>query len=204
MLNSYTMTHAGAFSEDTIRFLQEEAAKARSEGRITFVASHAPAFPGGGHMYDSLPLYDPTFNCAGYDPLYGIDRRRERDRFWNILKTNGVAAYFTGHEHNTQVQEVEGVWHVIAGGLTEKLYPLNGAPEDKKTNTILYDGRLQNPRASLRWPWDEKPASYWGWCLVTVDGGRVTMEVRGTDTFPKNPADFKLLKTFTLAPRPGS
>jgi hypothetical protein len=82
-----------------------------------------PLVSGGGHMWDSLPFYDPKYDCDGYDSRFGIDHRTERDRFWNILKKNGVIAYFCGHEHNIQVQQVEGVWHVVSGGLTPKLSP---------------------------------------------------------------------------------
>jgi len=199
VLNSYTMLHANSFSEETMRWLMDDLAKAKEGNKKLFVISHAPAFPGSRHMWGSLPLFDPTYNCDGYDPRFGIDRRTERDRFWNILKSNNVTAYFCGHEHNTQIQLVEGVWHVLAGGLTKELYPLNGALNDKRPNTALYDGKFQNPRATTIWPWDENKKSYWGWCLISVEGDGIKLEVYGNDTLPTKGEDFKILKTFELS-----
>jgi hypothetical protein len=66
------------------------------------------------------------------------------------------------------------------------------------TNLILYDGRFQNPRASVIWPWDENKKSYWGWCLISVMEDRITMEVFGSDTSPRSVDDFKRLKSFVL------
>jgi len=196
VLTAYTLTENNSFSHETLLWLNDDLKQARERGQKLFVASHPPAFPGGGHMWDSLPFYDPTYTCDNYS---GIDRRLERDRFWNILKKHGVIAYFCGHEHNIQIQNVEGVWHVVAGGLTPKLYELNGSPKDKKRNTILYDGKFQNPRASVNWPWSEpdQPA-LWGWCLVSVEPKKVTMRVFGANAVPRNGTDLKELKSFVL------
>ncbi len=202
MLNAYTMFEYNSFSNETIAWLENDLAKAEQEGKKLFVASHPPAFPGSGHIWDSLPFFDPSYRCDGYDVRYGIDHRRERDRFWNILKKHKVIAHFCGHEHNIQVQQVEGVWQVVSGGVTKDLYPLNGTPKAKKPNDLLYDGQPQNPRASVIWPWNgpEDAPSYWGWCLVTVDGDKVTLDVLGSggDSPPKSPDQIRLLKTFTL------
>ncbi len=202
MLNAYTMTRSNSFSEETIQWLIQDLDVARKAGKLIFVASHPPAFPGSKDMWDSLPSYDPTYSCDGYDPRFGIDKRRERDRFWNILKERNVVAYFCGHEHNIQIQLVEGVWHILSGGLTEKLQPLNGSPGDKEPNTILYDGAYQNPRATLRWPWDENKKSYWGWLLITVDGDNIILDVFGSDILPTKSSDFRKLKTFLLKSDP--
>jgi len=195
LLAAYTMFQNNAFSNETLQWLEEDLRKAEGSGKKLFVASHPPAFPGGGHMWDCLSFYDPDYSCDNYS---GIDRRKERDRFWNILKKHKVIAYFCGHEHNIQVQKVEGVWHVVSAGLTPKLYPLNGAPLDKRPNRILYNGKLQNPRASLNWPWNDGRRSYWGWCLVTVEGNRVRMEVFGSEKPPSSSKDLRLLKRFDL------
>lgn len=197
ILTSYTMTQNNSFSHETLQWLDHDLQEAKARGLILFVASHPPAFPGGGHMWDSLSFYDPEYACDG---LKGIDRRPERDKFWDILKKHGTVAYFCGHEHQIMIQEVEGVWHVVTGGITRHLYPLNGAPTDKARNTILYDGHFQNPRASLLWPWNNDKKSYWGWCLVTVNAQRrVTLEVVGSDTFPTSRDDFKPLISFLLS-----
>ena len=195
VLSAYTMSRNNSFSDATLDWLDRDLAKAKAKGLIIFMASHPPAFPGGGHMWDSLPSFDPDYAC---DHLKGIDRRQDRDRFWDLLKKHNVVAYFCGHEHNIQVQRVEGVWQVVSAGLTTRLYPLNGSPWDTQRNTILYDGRFQNPRASVTWPWDETKKAYWGWCLVTVAGKKVTMDVIGSDVLPTKESDLKPLKSFTL------
>jgi len=198
VLTAYTMFRHHSFSNEALRWLDRDLTKARKSGLKCFVAAHPPAFPGSRHMWDSLPFYDPSYECDDYDSRYGIDRRRERDRFWSILKKHNVIAYFCGHEHNIQVQRVEGVWHVLSGGLTERLYPLNGAGPAGETNLILYEGKAQNPRASLAWPWGESRKPYWGWCLVSVEEDRVMMEVYGTDIKPTTGTELKKLKAFTL------
>jgi hypothetical protein len=202
VLAAYTMLYHSAFSNETIDWLDRDLAKAKAAGLKTFVVSHPPAFPGGGHTWDSLSFFDPTYNCDNYDGRFGIDRRKDRDRFWNILKKHGVVAYFSGHEHNIQVQEVEGVWHVVSGGLTSRLYPLNGSQADKQRNTVLYDGAFQNPRASVIWPWNEGQQSYWGWCLVSVEGEKVTLDVIGSAQIPTKTTDLKVLKSFVLKDEP--
>ncbi len=196
MLAAYTMFQNNSFSNETFQWLEQDLSEASAKGMPLFVASHPPAFPGAGHLWDSLSFFDPDYRCDYYA---GIDRRTERDRFWNVLKKHKVVAYLAGHEHLIQVQEVEGVWHVVSAGLTKRLYTLNGAENDKKRNTILYDGQFQNPRASVNWPWNGSKKSYWGWCLVTVDGRRITMDVYGSDRFPTTRSDLSLLKSFTLS-----
>ena len=197
VLNAYTMFENNSFSNGALQWLDCDLGDARERGKLLFVASHPPAFPGSKHMRDSLPFFDPDYSCENYS---GIDRRKERDRFWNILKKHNVVAYFCGHEHNMQVQRVKGVWQVVAGGVTEKLKPLNGAPEDPRPNTILYNGLLQNPRASVIWPWNQTKKAYWGWCMVSVSAetNRTTMQVFGSAERPKEPEDLSLLKTFVL------
>ncbi len=196
VLSAYTMYENNSFSNETMEWLEKDLDSAGSRGYKIFVASHPPAFPGGGHTWDSLPFYDPTYACSGYS---GIDRRKERDRFWNILRKHGVTAYFCGHEHNTQIQLVEGCWQATIGGLTSKLYKFNGAIGDVQRNLILYDGHFQNPKAAVNWPWDETDRkNYWGWALVTVEGQNVTMDIYGTDKRPESVADFNKIKTFTL------
>ncbi len=198
VLSAYTMFEHNSFSQETVDWLDKDLARAGAAGLKLFVVAHPPAFPGSGEIWGSLPFYDPDYNCSDYDGRYGIDRRRERDRFWNILKKHGVIAYLCGHEHNIQVQEVEGVWHVVAGGLVEELDPINGSGKEKKTNLILYDGKPQNPRASVNWPWNEHRRSLWGWCMLTVEGEKVTLEVFGSARLPEKREDVQPLKTFVL------
>jgi hypothetical protein len=202
LLTAYTMFENSSFSNETLRWLENDLKQASEKNLHIIVAAHPPAFPGGGHMWDSLPFFDPEYSCEYYS---GIDSRKDRDRFWNLLKKFGAVAYLCGHEHNIQVQCVEGVWQIVSAGLTPVLYELNGSDKDKKRNTILYDGQFQNPRAKINWPWDESKRAYWGWCLVTVNGPNMSLEVFGSDSLPTKKSDLNLLKSFFLlqgAPTP--
>ena len=70
-----------------------------------FVFGHEPAYPQPDadngrlrHVGDSLDKYPEN-----------------RDRFWDLLRDQGVAAYLCGHTHNYSAVEVDGVWQVDAG-----------------------------------------------------------------------------------------
>ena len=70
-----------------------------------FVFGHEPAYPQPDadngrvrHVGDSLDQY----------PAH-------RDRFWNLLRDEGVVAYICGHTHNYSAIEVDGVWQLDAG-----------------------------------------------------------------------------------------
>ncbi|MFQ5594251.1 MAG: metallophosphoesterase family protein [Anaerolineae bacterium] len=70
-----------------------------------FVFGHEPAYPQPDadngrtrHLGDSLDKY-PT----------------NRDRFWNLLRDEGVIAYVYGHTHNYSAIEIDGVWQLDAG-----------------------------------------------------------------------------------------
>jgi hypothetical protein len=70
-----------------------------------FVFGHEPAYPQPDadngrlrHDTDSLNKYPAN-----------------RDRFWSLLKSEGVTAYICGHTHNYSAVEVNGVWQVDVG-----------------------------------------------------------------------------------------
>jgi len=70
-----------------------------------FVFGHEPAYPQPDayngrlrHQYDSLNKYP-----------------QNRDRFWNLLKNEGVVAYICGHTHNYSAVNIEGVFQLDAG-----------------------------------------------------------------------------------------
>ena len=78
--------------------------KATAQKHI-FVFGHEPAFPQPDadngrirHLGDSLDA----------DPI-------NRDRFWRLLRDEGVLAYFCGHSHNFSVYYNNGVWQLDAG-----------------------------------------------------------------------------------------
>jgi predicted phosphodiesterase len=70
-----------------------------------FVMGHEPAYPRPDedngrlrHSGDSLDAYP-----------------EHRDRFWNLLKSEGGLAYITGHTHNYSTVKVNGVWQIDVG-----------------------------------------------------------------------------------------
>jgi hypothetical protein len=70
-----------------------------------FVFGHEPAYPQPDadngrerHMTDSLNKYSTR-----------------RNRFWNLVRDNGVVAYICGHTHNYSAVEIDGVWQLDAG-----------------------------------------------------------------------------------------
>ncbi len=70
-----------------------------------FVFGHEPAYPQPDadngrerHMDDSLNAHPDN-----------------RDRFWDLLRDEGVVAYICGHTHNYSAVNVEGVWQLDVG-----------------------------------------------------------------------------------------
>jgi len=62
------------------------------------VVGHEPAYPIVRHVGNSLDGYPDN-----------------RDRFWNLLKTERVMGYFPGHDHNYHFTEHDGVFECDAG-----------------------------------------------------------------------------------------
>ena len=82
--------------------------------KIKFVFSHDPAYPVSSHVGSSLDYYST-----------------ERDAFWNVLKSNQVAAYFCGHEHIYSSWFVDSMYQIISGGGGAGLYdPAPGITPD--------------------------------------------------------------------------
>ena len=78
---------------------------AKTKQKHIFVIGHEPAFPQPDmdngrlrHEYDSLNQFPEN-----------------RDRFWNLLRENNVAAYLCGHTHNTSIFEKDGVFQLDVG-----------------------------------------------------------------------------------------
>lgn len=72
---------------------------------IVFVFGHEPAFPKQDE--ESGRLRHETDSLNKYTA--------HRDRFWNLLKINGVTAYFCGHTHNYSKAKINGIWQIDVG-----------------------------------------------------------------------------------------
>jgi hypothetical protein len=109
MLNEYcdeisdTAVISGDVSDHLYNWLSADLS-ATQQAHI-FVFGHEPAYPQPDadngrlrHLGDSLDQYPAN-----------------RDRFWSLLKDEGVVAYICGHTHNYSAVNVDGVWQLDAG-----------------------------------------------------------------------------------------
>lgn len=93
----------GSITDPVYEWLAADLAGTQKEH--IFVYGHEPAFPQGDdqtgitrHWGESLDQYPEA-----------------RDRFWELLKTYGVKAYFNGHTHGYSALQIDGVWQIDAG-----------------------------------------------------------------------------------------
>ncbi len=77
----------------------------RTDRPFVFIVAHEPAYPqpdaNNGrvrHRGDSLDLHPAR-----------------RDRFWRLLRDEGVTAFICGHTHNYSAREINGVWQIDVG-----------------------------------------------------------------------------------------
>ncbi len=70
-----------------------------------FVFGHSPAYP--------MPDYD-TVRIRHVNSSLNY-HRKNRDKFWKLLKEKKVVAYFCGHTHNYSTINISGVWQIDAG-----------------------------------------------------------------------------------------
>jgi hypothetical protein len=78
------------------------------------------------HKYVFVVGHEPAFSTSSIFSSYpGLDEdQHQRDFFWNLLRGNGVLAYFASQEHLYDRSNRDGVWQVVSGG--------GGAPLETK------------------------------------------------------------------------
>ena len=93
----------GDVCDELFNWLAADLAATPLDHRIVF--GHEPAFPQRDefsgrrrHVGDSLDKYAAN-----------------RDRFWDLLVSEGVGAYFCGHTHNYSSHYMDGVWQIDVG-----------------------------------------------------------------------------------------
>lgn len=118
-----------SLSTETLTWLGEVLKEAKPNYRYLFVLGHEPAY--------SSPSIFNTHMDLDNNP-------EQRDRFWGILKENGVLAYFSSHEHVYDRSNRDGIWQIVSGGGGS---PLN---EDGQNNHAFFHCLL------LSIPQDEK------------------------------------------------
>jgi calcineurin-like phosphoesterase family protein len=103
-----------------------EADLANSTKPVQFVFGHAPAYSSQHYIVSSLDT-----------------RPDERDRFWQILKENGVSAYFCGHEHNYDVWVKDNVFQFDCGTggaeISPYIYLIVDVAEDNSVIVSVYN-----------------------------------------------------------------
>lgn len=113
-------------------WLEEDLESARERGiRHIFVFGHQPAFPISAHIHDSLPNAGLIVEHPENPDRYRF--MKIRDRFWDILVKNKVAAYICGHEHVYGRQSVDGVYQILTGGGGAPLYDINPTYDNSKS-----------------------------------------------------------------------
>ncbi|MFZ2632648.1 MAG: metallophosphoesterase [Desulfosalsimonadaceae bacterium] len=141
--NQYWNNPAGGYTDEQLEWIEQDL-KA-STRTFKFVFGHEPAFPLARHVKDSLDA-DPA----------------QRDRFWSILKDNGVQAFFCGHTHNLSHVLNGGVYQIDNGEVrnggpicvtlvdaaadkaTVKSYQTNGSvPEAEENSELANDLAIQ-------------------------------------------------------------
>jgi hypothetical protein len=71
----------------------------------TFVFGHEPAYPQPDADNGRLRHESDSLNA----------HPANRDRFWSLLRDEGVVAYICGHTHNYSAVQIDGVWQLDAG-----------------------------------------------------------------------------------------
>ena len=78
---------------------------AATEKDHVFVFGHEPAYPQPDADNGRMRHADDSLN----------ENPTNRDRFWSLLKSAGVSAYFCGHTHNYSAVQIDGVWQLDSG-----------------------------------------------------------------------------------------
>lgn len=144
-------------------WFEKDLAGAKSAGaRHIFVFVHEPAFPNGGHVQDSL---------WGGGSADGVP---VRDRFWTAVNRAGVAAVFSGHEHNYS--------RTMIDSQTPVRWDHTVNPDFAKPTTQIIQGAGGAPfyPRDLTVPWTNSIKKFvthtWSYCLIKVSKEHVGLE----------------------------
>ncbi|MCD4843185.1 MAG: metallophosphoesterase family protein [Methanosarcinales archaeon] len=142
-----------------------------------FMFAHEPAFPNGGHLHDAQwynggdPAQNKGYNNTQIDRTHVIERR---DELWELISQNGkVVAVFFGDEHNYNRMNLNSETPVY----------LNGSTNSNFTNPVcqIITGGAGAPfYAQQETPWSDDVEFFYPskhYCLVSVDGGIVSLKV---------------------------
>ena len=144
-------------------WFEKDLSAARSAGaKHIFVFVHEPAFPNGGHAQDSL---------WGGGSADGV---AVRDRFWTGCNRAGVAAVFSGHEHNYS--------RTLIDNQTPVRWDHTTNPDFSKPTTQVIQGAAGAPSYArdLTVPWANQVKKFvthtWSYCLVKVANEHVYLK----------------------------
>ncbi|HEX2787410.1 MAG TPA: metallophosphoesterase [Ignavibacteria bacterium] len=92
-----------------IDWLKNELQTTKDKYNYFFVMGHEPAY---------------SLSALSGGKAKGLDKfPKERNIFWDILKSNGVNAYVCAHEHTFDAAVQNGLWQIITGGAGAPLQP---------------------------------------------------------------------------------
>lgn len=153
----------GGLLPGQLDWFEKDLTAARASGaRHIFVFIHEPAFPNGGHVQDSL--------WGGGSS----DRVAVRDRFWSAVNRAGVAAVFSGHEHNYS--------RTVIDSQTPVRWDHSVNPDFTRPTTQIIQGAAGAPfyARDLTVPWTNSVKKFvthtWSYCLIRVKQERVHLE----------------------------
>jgi hypothetical protein len=101
--NTYPRRGQGKIFDSLYDWLKKDLQQTDKKHILVF--GHEPAFP--AHDIDFVK-HQKRGTLEGGNPA-------QRDKFWKLLKDNGVKAYFCGHVHIHKIDDHEGVKQVLVG-----------------------------------------------------------------------------------------
>jgi hypothetical protein len=188
-LDKYTRTSGGLHGyllDQQLAWLATVLDTLEKDSRIrhVFVTQHTPAFPNGGHRYDTM-WYDGDNEkrpyIAGKPVPKGIIERRDQYLDLLINKSSKVRAILTGDEHNyCRLPIFDGLPRYPEGYPVEKKQPL------KRKIWQINNGAAGAPYYAMEeLPWSNYLPIFStqnALVFITVDGEKLSMVVRNPDT----------------------
>ncbi|MBI2418916.1 MAG: metallophosphoesterase [Ignavibacteriales bacterium] len=109
---------------NNLDWLENDLISAQERGtKYTFIMTHEPVFPTGGHLRDALPNLGKNFTLpADTSKLFHY---KQRNKYWDLCKKYKVTAHICGHEHLYDRLSVDGIYQIVAGSSGAPLYNFN-------------------------------------------------------------------------------
>lgn len=143
----YGSGDGGYIPDPLFEWIKDDLRSSTSPYKI--IVGHEPAYPVGRHVGDSLDA-----------------DAQNRDKFFNLLKTERVIAYFTSHTHVYDLAEHDGIFQVNTGVCGAHVDP-DPVPEWDNFATLGYAHCDDDNGFQIRVV-REDPSFGWGSCVETT------------------------------------